>query len=272
MDYRLIHDEIISRARQRCLEGYCERHHVIPKCLGGTDDPENIVRLTAREHFIIHKILCILYPHESRLHWAAFMMAGCGGNSKQDRGYRVGAREYERLRENLKHSDETKAKVSKANKGRQTRLGAKLSEETKRKIGNANKGKTLGKKPKPVTQETRNKMSKAAQERPNRPHSEETKQKMSAAWERKRSEGYEWRSGIPHTEETKSKISGSKKGKKREPFSEEWLGNLSKSLKGKAVGKIWITNGVESSMIHESDGIPVGWRKGMARKGKTKQN
>jgi len=270
MDYRLIHDEIISRARERCLEGYCERHHVIPKCLGGTDDPENIVRLTAREHFIIHKILCILYPHESRLHWAAFMMANGSGSKKQDRGYRVGAREYERLRKNLKHSDETKAKVSRANKGRQTRLGAKLSEETRRKMSIAKKGRSTGPRTYQTTQETRDKLSKAARERDRSLHTEETKQKMSAAWERKRNEGYEWRSGIPHTEETKSKISGSKKGKKREPFSEEWLGNLSKALKGKAVGKIWITNGVESSMIHESDGIPAGWRKGMTRKGKTK--
>lgn len=40
-----------------------------------------------------------------------------------------------------KFSDESKAKIGAANKGRQTALGRKLSEETKRKIGNANKGK-----------------------------------------------------------------------------------------------------------------------------------
>jgi hypothetical protein len=94
---------------------------------------------------------------------------------------------------------------------------------------------------------------------------------MSAAWERWRASGNEWSlKGIPRSEDTKHKISESKKGKKRDPFSKEWLDNLSKSLKGKAVGKIWITNGIESSMIHESDGIPDGWWKGMTRKGKTK--
>ena len=270
MDYRLIHDRIISRARERCLEGYCERHHVIPKCLGGTDDVDNLVKLTAREHFIIHKILCLLYPHESGLHWAAFMMAGCSGNAKQDRSYRVGAREYARLRENLKHSDESKAKVSMANKGKQPRLGAKLSEETKKKMSDAKKGRTPAPRTSPITQESRDRISKAARERSRSPHTEETKKKMSDTWERKRSEGYEWPTGITHSEDTKHKISESKKGKKRDPFSKEWLDNLSKSLKGKAVGKIWITNGVESSMIHESDGIPDGWRKGMARKSKTK--
>jgi hypothetical protein len=37
--------------------GYFEKHHVIPKCLGGSNDPSNIVHLTAREHFICHLLL-----------------------------------------------------------------------------------------------------------------------------------------------------------------------------------------------------------------------
>ena len=36
---------------------YMERHHVIPKCMGGTNDPENLVWLTDREHLIAHKML-----------------------------------------------------------------------------------------------------------------------------------------------------------------------------------------------------------------------
>ena len=54
MNYQKIHDAIIERAKTRKLEGYKERHHIIPRCLGGTDDNENLVDLTAREHFIIH--------------------------------------------------------------------------------------------------------------------------------------------------------------------------------------------------------------------------
>ena len=41
MNYQRIHDA----------------HHVIPRCLGGTDDKSNLVELTAREHFIVHKLL-----------------------------------------------------------------------------------------------------------------------------------------------------------------------------------------------------------------------
>ena len=37
--------------------GYTEIHHIIPKSLGGTEDSTNKIRLSAREHFIIHKLL-----------------------------------------------------------------------------------------------------------------------------------------------------------------------------------------------------------------------
>jgi hypothetical protein len=48
---------IIDRAKQRSISGYVEVHHIVPKCLGGTDEAENTVRLTAREHFICHLLL-----------------------------------------------------------------------------------------------------------------------------------------------------------------------------------------------------------------------
>ena len=51
MDYKKIHDKIIERAKNRKLEGYVEKHHIIPKCMNGTNEPNNLVDLTAREHF-----------------------------------------------------------------------------------------------------------------------------------------------------------------------------------------------------------------------------
>jgi hypothetical protein len=47
MDWALHYNRLIERARSRDLSGYVERHHVVPKCLGGGEDR---VRLTAREH------------------------------------------------------------------------------------------------------------------------------------------------------------------------------------------------------------------------------
>lgn len=48
---------IINTARQRLLTVDKDRHHIIPRCLGGTDEPNNLVNLTYREHFIVHLLL-----------------------------------------------------------------------------------------------------------------------------------------------------------------------------------------------------------------------
>lgn len=62
MDYNRIYRELIDNAITRePLIGYVETHHIIPKCVGGTDDKCNLVDLTAREHFIAHLLLTKLY-------------------------------------------------------------------------------------------------------------------------------------------------------------------------------------------------------------------
>ena len=48
---------IIKTALSRPVSGYTERHHIIPKSLGGDNSGKNLVKLTAREHFICHHLL-----------------------------------------------------------------------------------------------------------------------------------------------------------------------------------------------------------------------
>lgn len=50
---------IISNSKNRTLEGYVEKHHILPRSfkLGGEKDAANLVSLTAREHFICHRLL-----------------------------------------------------------------------------------------------------------------------------------------------------------------------------------------------------------------------
>jgi hypothetical protein len=55
--YKKWHDSIIDRAKNRVLSCYVERHHIIPKSCGGSDDKFNLVSLTLREHFIVHLLL-----------------------------------------------------------------------------------------------------------------------------------------------------------------------------------------------------------------------
>jgi hypothetical protein len=55
--YTSTYDRIIERARSRELNEGFERHHVLPKSMGGANDASNIVRLTYREHFLCHELL-----------------------------------------------------------------------------------------------------------------------------------------------------------------------------------------------------------------------
>jgi len=76
MNYKLIYDRIVARGKERILEGYKERHHIVPRCMGGTDDPDNLVDLTPEEHFVCHQLLVKIYPENPRLIHAVTMMTG----------------------------------------------------------------------------------------------------------------------------------------------------------------------------------------------------
>ena len=55
-------------------ECFTEKHHILPKCLGGTDESSNIVILPARAHIICHYLLHLAYPENSSLAHAFAMM------------------------------------------------------------------------------------------------------------------------------------------------------------------------------------------------------
>jgi len=62
MNSKRIYDEIILHRQSTPIEvGYKERHHILPRSLGGADTKENLVKLTAREHFICHLLLTEIY-------------------------------------------------------------------------------------------------------------------------------------------------------------------------------------------------------------------
>ena len=55
--YTKTYYKIIEHAKLRIINGYTEKHHIIPKSIGGSDDKSNLVSLTAKEHFICHRLL-----------------------------------------------------------------------------------------------------------------------------------------------------------------------------------------------------------------------
>ncbi len=101
MNYKKVYDQIIDNRKANSVEGYLEKHHIIPRSLGGTDDNENLIELTAREHFLCHFLLAKMYEKES-FEWYkmnhAFMIMKC--NSTYQQRY-FNSRLYEALRKNF---------------------------------------------------------------------------------------------------------------------------------------------------------------------------
>lgn len=62
MNYLKHYDLLIKKAQNRPIpDGYVEKHHILPKSMGGSDEKENLVYLTAREHFVAHFLLAKHY-------------------------------------------------------------------------------------------------------------------------------------------------------------------------------------------------------------------
>lgn len=55
--YTALYFKIIENARQNPYHGFTESHHIIPKALGGDNSVDNLVDLSAKEHWYVHKLL-----------------------------------------------------------------------------------------------------------------------------------------------------------------------------------------------------------------------
>lgn len=74
MNYKKIYENLIQKGKSRTLDCYKERHHIIPKCLGGNDSNDNLVDLTPEEHYVAHQLLTKIYPDDINLTRAVAMM------------------------------------------------------------------------------------------------------------------------------------------------------------------------------------------------------
>ena len=174
MDYGKHYARLIERARARVLSGYSERHHIMPRCMGGDNSPGNIVRLTPEEHYVAHQLLVKMYPKHRGLIWAAVCMSN--GPQKAERKNKL----YGWLRR---------------------RFAIYVSETHRGKV---------------VSEESRLKMSLAKLGKKMKPHSAETKAKMSAVAKGKKK-------SAAHV----TALAAAKKGKRLGPHSAEWRANIS---------------------------------------------
>lgn len=162
--YKTWYNNIINRARNRVLGSYTELHHIVPRSMGGSNNADNLVALTAREHFICHILLTKFTIGQDRnkmLHAAIIMKSA---NNYQDRYFN--SRLYETVRKDYaiaaserqigelnhfygkRHSEETRAKMSSAKKGIYVpwNKGIARTEEEKKNISLSRKGQPSSKK------------------------------------------------------------------------------------------------------------------------------
>ena len=132
MDYQKIYNNLILRAQKenriKYKEIYYEEHHIIPRCLNGTHEEDNKVLLTAKEHFLCHKILCEIYDNP-KLKYAYWAM--CNQTfGDVERNYRISAKTYQEARENfiIAFSKFAKSRIGEKN----SFFGKKHSEKTKK--------------------------------------------------------------------------------------------------------------------------------------------
>lgn len=58
MNYEKMYNMFIQNRMLRSdRDGYVEEHHIVPRSMGGTDDPDNLIWLTARDHYFAHRLL-----------------------------------------------------------------------------------------------------------------------------------------------------------------------------------------------------------------------
>lgn len=219
MNYQFHYEALIARGRTRTLLGYKEIHHILPRCMGGTDDKSNLVALTAEEHFVAHLLLVKIFPGVKGLIGAAHLLSRGAGNNKVFGWLRRRSSEANKGNQyglGRIHSAETRAKISAIHKGK------KKSDEHIKKMSEAKRGKPNPSFREVITPEIRAKIAKLLTGRKQSP---ETIAKRVASLKGRPGPQL----GIPRTDEERRKISLSMKGI---PKTAETKARMSKAQEG----------------------------------------
>lgn len=168
--YRRYYNNIIAAAQSRETPALTERHHIVPRSLGGSDDDSNIVCLTPREHFICHLLLTKFTEGEAHrsMVYAVAMMS-------RTRGVKLSGRTYERIR--MMHIKTLKQSKT----GRKFVDLSEAEQNAMRKMWNAKRGVKLS--PEAIAKRQQTRAERGIVSNPpnhtGRTRSESTKQKIA---------------------------------------------------------------------------------------------
>jgi hypothetical protein len=245
------YQNLIQKAKNRKLDDtvYKENHHILPRCLGGNNDNENLVFLTLREHYIAHLLLSKFYCGEAgrKMHYAMWIML----LQQKKRGSRV----FEMYRTKY---IETSLKTQ------------VITDEFRKNVSKALTGKKKTKTEKALKRYEimKTEMRGSGNHMYGKKHSDETKKKIS-----------EKAKGRKPTKESIEKRLAKMKGMKRKAgcnvgaknpmygkkHSQETLLKIGQKSLGRTLGRKWINDGVQNKRMKKEDTLPDGWVFGKLR-------
>jgi hypothetical protein len=179
--YTKIYFCLIEKSKNQSIDGYFENHHIIPKCLGGKDTKDNLIKFTARQHFVAHLLLTKMCDSNNKYKlYNAFSKMLCNG--KDNKRYLPSSKFYEYskklMAEYMKNNNPAKREDVRKKMSENSWAKSEKAEEIKKLISQIKIGKKLN-----LTDEQRkNRSEKRTGERNGmygKTHSKETREKLS---------------------------------------------------------------------------------------------
>ena len=167
------------------------KHHIVPRHMGGTDDPSNLIELTVEEHAEAHRklweqygnikdycawkglegtigkeeIVRLLMDPTGRVHTEETKQKMSEAHKGKSKHTKESKEKISEARKGKPLSEEHRAKISKSLEGNTRMVGKKLSDETKKKISEAGKGNKRASGPHNVSEEAKRNRIEATKER-----------------------------------------------------------------------------------------------------------
>ena len=128
MNYKNVYDRFIAGRQSSPVPScYTEKHHILPRSLGGLNGKSNLIRLTPSDHLFAHKLLAKIY--NTRGLWFA-LVTMCSEGGLSARGIKASRHDYERAR--MKYSESFKLNHPSRGKALTDEHRRKLSENSAR--------------------------------------------------------------------------------------------------------------------------------------------